>query len=255
MPALTDRDSIRSLLEADSIWSVYALGDLLPALFPHTRWFTPDLTLVLQVHDACILFAHGSASVSEALRHVRWPVHLQVREPALAVVAAHARVTRQKRMWRMGWQGGPLEPGRAGHVRRLTMADLPALQRLYADGEASSEAPDFFYPSMLADGVFSGAFTPEGELAAAAGTHIYAPEEGAAAIGNVYTRRSQRGRGYGRAATGATLAAVAHLPTVGLNVRWDNAPAIHVYESLGFRKHCVFYEALAEAPATTAAPD
>jgi len=115
---------------------------------------------------------------------------------------------------------------------------------LYADGESSGESPDFFFPSMVADGVFHGIY--EGTaLVAAAGTHLVAREEGAAAIGNVYTRHDRRGRGLGRLVTSAVLGELAGVETIGLNVRADNDTALHLYESLGFARHCPFYEALA----------
>jgi ribosomal protein S18 acetylase RimI-like enzyme len=100
---------------------------------------------------------------------------------------------------------------------------------------------------MVDDGVFFGV-CEGGEILAAAGTHLYAPGEGAAAMGNVYTHSAWRGRGLGRIVTCATLGALAELETVGLNVRAENAAAIRVYESLGFRKHCEFFEGLATAP-------
>ena len=97
---------------------------------------------------------------------------------------------------------------------------------------------------MVADGVFHGIY--EGTaLVAAAGTHLLAREEGAAAIGNVYTRRDRRGRGLGRLVTSAVLGELAGVETIGLNVRADNDAALHLYESLGFARHCQFYEALA----------
>lgn len=121
---------------------------------------------------------------------------------------------------------------------------MPALLRLYADGEASGESPDFFYPSMVTDGVFFGVY--EGDaLIAAAGTHRLAREESAAAIGNIYTRRDRRGRGMARLVTSAVLGALTGVETIGLNVRADNDAAIHLYESLGFVRHCQFHEALA----------
>jgi len=256
MPRLTDKSAIRSVLRRDPVWGVYALGDLAPPMFDKTLWFEPDLTLVLRHFGTSILFATGTGSIREALAHVTWPVHLQVQEDALAEVARFAVIVNQCRMWRMSWNG----PAEAGHhidamhrggtsvlpvqAQRLTEADVPALLRLYGDGEATGEAPDFFYPSMVTDGVFFGAYE-EGVLAAAAGTHLFAPEEDAVAIGNIYTMRERRGRGLGRLVTSAVIEAVKNIGTVGLNVRADNPAALHLYESLGFVRHCGFYEALA----------
>ena len=121
---------------------------------------------------------------------------------------------------------------------------MPALLALYADGESTGESPDFFYPSMVTDGVFFGVY--EGDaLVAAAGTHLFAPEEHAVAIGNIYTRRDRRGRGLGGAVTRAVLDVVKDSGTVGLNVKASNHAALRLYESLGFVRHCPFYEGLA----------
>jgi ribosomal protein S18 acetylase RimI-like enzyme len=244
MPLLTDKLEIRSLLLRDPVWCVYALGDLSPAMFPKTRWFAPDLTLVLHDYGTSILFAMGTGSVREALEHVVWPVHLQVQEEALDVIARHATITSTRSMWRMGLTGAA--PPRAPHgARRLDATDVPALLALYADGEAAGESPDFFYPSMVDDGVFCGIYEGH-ELVAVAGTHLVSRDEGAAAIGNVYTRRDRRGRGLSRRATSAVLEALEGIGTIGLNVRADNPAAIRVYESLGFVRHCPFIEALAK---------
>lgn len=248
MPRLTNQHDIRRILRRDPVWGVYALGDLAPPLFANTLWFAPDLTLVLRDFGTSILFAMGPGSVGEALDHVTWPVHLQVQRDALDEIARHAHVESDRLMWRMGWQGPP-ERGRhinPGHAVRLGPDDVPALQRLYADGDATGEAPDFFFPSMVTAGAFHGIYE-NGALAAAAGTHLMSREEGAAAIGNVYTRRDCRGRGLGRLVTSAVIESLAGIETVGLNVRADNEPALRLYESLGFVRHCPFYEALATA--------
>ena len=169
--------------------------------------------------------------------------HLQVRADALDEMARIATVTAERLMWRMVWHHGSL-PAIDPPVSRLAAGDVPALERLYADGEPSGDSPDFFYPSMVSDGVFFGVYEDQA-LAAVAGTHLVSREEGAAAIGNVYTRRVRRGRGLGRAVTAAVLRELSGIETVGLNVRADNDAAIRVYESLGFVRHCEFYEALA----------
>jgi ribosomal protein S18 acetylase RimI-like enzyme len=243
MPRLIDRNEIRTRLRRDPAWSVYALADLEPAMFPRTLWFEPDLALVLQAYGTAILFAMGRGSVREALESVNGPVHLQVQRDALDEVARHATVSSEKRMWRMVWSGDrPISSG--GKTSRLTASDVDALQALYGDGEARGEAPDFFFPSMVSDGIFHGVYE-DAQLVAAAGTHVVSRGEGAAAIGNVYVRHDHRGQGLGRRVTEAVLAELADVETVGLNVRADNEAALRLYESLGFARHCEFYEGLA----------
>jgi ribosomal protein S18 acetylase RimI-like enzyme len=248
---LTDKDQIRAILQTDPRWCVYALGDLTPRMFAKCQWFTPDLTLVLHDYGTCILFAHGTGSIKEALEHVGWPVHLQVQRNALDEIAHYASVTNEKTMIRMAAAADGAD--RAEQVRRafgdhrltrLGAEDVTALERLYTDGASTGESPDFFYPSMVTDGVFFGVYE-KADLVAVAGTHLVARDESAAAIGNVYVRRDRRGGGLGRAVTAAVLHELDGIETIGLNVRADNVPAIRVYESLGFVKHCEFREALA----------
>ena len=243
MPPITNKDDIRTILRRDPRWCVYALGDLKPPMFAKCRWFTPDLTMVLHDYGTSILFAMGTGSVRDALAHVTGPVHLQVKQDALEAIAREAAITNQRLMWRMAWNGRELPP-LDGRAQRLTAGDLPALQKLYADGESTAESPDFFYQSMVTDGMFFGVYE-DSELVAAAGTHLVARDESAAAIGNIYTRRDRRGRGLGRVVTIAVVRDLADIATIGLNVGADNDAAICLYESLGFVRHCQFHEALA----------
>ena len=248
MPQLTDKTQIRERLQSDPRWCVYALGDLTPRMFEKCRWFTPHLTMVLHDYGTSILFAHGTGGIREALDHVSWPVHLQVQQEALDEVARHAIVSNVKHMQRMALEKRlplDLDP----RVRRLGAADVDALTALYRDGETTGESPDFFYGSMVSDGVFFGVYDGA-EMTAAAGTHLVSHDEGAAAIGNVYVRRDRRNSGLGRSVTAAVVNELRSIATVGLNVRVDNAAAIRVYESLGFVKHCDFLEAIAERRST-----
>jgi len=251
MPLLTDKEAIRQRLRADRRWCVYALGDLTPRMFAKCEWFTPDLTLVLKDYGTSILFAHGTGSIREALDHCTFPVHLQVQRDALEEIKRYATVTNEKQMLRMGLGlEGAEKKTRATEstentdLKRLTGADVEALKNLYADGEATGESPDFFYDSMVTDGVFFGVYEGD-DLIAVTGTHLVSPDEGAAAIGNVYVRRDRRGRGLSRRTTAAVINALKGIETIGLNVRADNAPAIRVYESLGFTLHCPFIEGIA----------
>jgi predicted GNAT family acetyltransferase len=250
MPPLTDKSEIRAILQRDPRWCVYALGDLTPRMFAKCQWFTPDLTLVLHDYQTSILFAHGTRSIREALEHVIYPVHLQVQPDALDEVAKHAVVTNVKLMQRMVWAAEDAEQRALAALDqravRLAAEHVPAIEELYADGQSTGESPDFFYASMVSDGVFSGVFQGE-DLVAVAGTHLVSRDEGAAAIGNVYVRRDRRGNGLSRIVTASVLNDLRGIGTVGLNVRRDNAAAIRVYESLGFVHHCDFCEAVADS--------
>lgn len=243
MPRLTNKDAIRAILRRDPAWCVYALGDLSAEMFPKTEWFTPDLSLVLKDYGTSILFAMGAGSVREALDAVTWPVHLQVRGDALEVIAQQVRIDGTREMWRM-IQARERAVHADDRAIRLGEADVQALQLLYADGEGSGESPDFFYPAMVTRGAFFGVYEYR-DLVAAAGTHLVSRDEGAAALGNIYTRRDRRGRGLARIVTNAVIDNLRDIDTIGLNVRADNAAAIRLYESLGFVRYCQFYEALA----------
>ena len=100
---------------------------------------------------------------------------------------------------------------------------------------------------MLDEGVFYGIWE-NGQLAAAAGTHLVVPGEDVAAVGNVYTRRDRRGLGLAASVTCSVVDELLRMRirTIVLNVNQSNAPAIRVYERLGFTRHCSYYEGLAE---------
>ena len=88
-------------------------------------------------------------------------------------------------------------------------------------------------------------------LAAAAGTHVRSARSSIAAVGNVLTRLAYRDRGMATSCTSAvTAAALEEHRDVVLNVRQENAPAISVYERLGFVVHAPFIE----GPAVRRAP-
>ena len=93
----------------------------------------------------------------------------------------------------------------------------------------------------------SAAASSVGLAIAAAGTHLVAPLESVAAVGNIYTRRDRRGRGLGTAVTAAVTAELRRrgVRTIGLNVNQRNATAIGLYERLGFVRYCAFVEGVA----------
>ena len=255
MPPETDRAAIRARLSADRAWAVYALGDLAPGLFEHTTWHTARsgdaLLMLFGAFETPVLFAQGMpAGVEPLLAEIthRPRLNLSIRPEILPLIQARYVVSHETPMWRMVLDPARF-PGHPSHAVRLSVADYPALLRLHADGESTCEAPDFFSPYMVEQGIFYGIF--EGErLVATAGTHLVAPGEGVAAVGNVYTRRDRRGQGLASQVTGSVTAELLrHMPpgaVIALNVRQDNAPALSVYQRLGYTHYCRFYEGVAE---------
>jgi GNAT superfamily N-acetyltransferase len=256
MPRLNDRTRIRALLETDRRWAVYALGDLQPGYFKDSAWFVPEdgasaIALLYQAFSVPVLLTVGEARhLRPVLDEIDSPeMYLSVRPDVMQLLAERREIRSAKLMHRMVLEPDQFRPVASDAAVRLGPADLDALQALYADGAAAGESPDFFAPAMLRDGVYFG--VREGDsLIAAAGTHILAPEEGVCGIGNIYTRRDRRRRGLAACVTSAVAAEVLErkVPTVALNVWSKNPVAERVYERLGFRHYCDFYEGLAVLP-------
>ena len=249
LPLLTDRDQIRQLLQRDPVWAAYALGDLGPELWLHTTWHRAEdeLALVLRSYSVAILWASGTLEGlgEEIASEARYSV--QVRPSSLPELSRYYRTSNLKRMWRMTLDSREFRPASFGQMARLGATDVGALERLYADGAETGESPEFFFGSMVCDGVFFGAREGD-ELTNVAGTHLVAIEESVGAIGNVYTRQDRRGRGLAGQATSAVVTELLRLGVrvIALNVYQSNAAAIQVYERLGFRRHCEFVEGIVE---------
>jgi ribosomal protein S18 acetylase RimI-like enzyme len=254
MPRFTDRDEIRALLETDRRWAVYALGDLAPGLFERCEWYgllggEPALALLFRGFETPVLFTLGAPAAVRAILEelpVEPRLYLMVRPEIVPLLKTRFRIQGETAMWRMSLEPDAYRVVCEAGVSRLAPADFPGLQRLYADGEATGEAPDCFSLSMLEKGVFFG-IREGGELVAAAGTHLVVPTEGVGAIGNVYTRRDRRGRGLASRVTSAVAGELLNLglETIALNVSQANPKAERVYERLGFRRYCGFCEGLA----------
>lgn len=254
MPVVKDPVVVRALLETDRPWAVYALGDLATEQWDKCTWHAghgpePALLLLYRAFATPILIAVGTPSavrpLLDELRDVP-AFYVHIRPEIADLVRQRWPIHDEKMMLRMTLALDDFRPEPAANAIRLTASDVPALERLYADGAEAGEVPHFFSPSMVENGVFYGTF--EGiELAAVAGTHLVVETESVGAIGNVYTRRDRRGHGMAGRLTSAVAGELLGrgIRTVALNVHEENRPAICVYKRLGFRQYCVFREGLA----------
>ncbi len=263
---LRDPVRIRAFCARDPGRYLFHLGDLDPAQWPDAEylgWEEPaagpgaapaagpgaaPAALLLLYHGLSLpaLIAFGDAGALGA----RFAAALPLLPPAgfihafaedLALLERLRRVKRHGPMRRMLWAGFPAgdTPPEAARARRLDAADLPQLAALYAE----SYPEGYFEPVQLERGLFVGVDVG-GALASVAGVHVYSESEGVAMLGNIATRPARRGQGLGRAATAALVAALApRAQHIGLNVRADNAPALRLYERLGFRTEFIYEEA------------
>jgi GNAT superfamily N-acetyltransferase len=142
----------------------------------------------------------------------------------------------------------PAPPGDSVPVR-LGLEHMPQIEALFATGIERGDAPDFFDAYMVEQGAFYGLYEGD-DLISVAGTHLIAPTEGVAAVGNVYSRHDRRGRGLAAQVVSAVTAELlSHQPPLGvvaLNVNQSNTTARRLYQRLGYRPYCAFYEGLAE---------
>lgn len=251
MARIHDPDLIRPVLQRDPAWSLYALADLAPEHSPHAEWYAPNDTgrcvvLLYRGFGFSIFLDSGDfEAVEETIVELRDEnsFYISVRQPTLQLLrAAGYRIEHPKRMLRMHLDLTRFRPAASSAVRLLP-SDLPHLRALYSDGTASGEAPEFFLDSMMKQGVYYGATADDG-LVAAAGTHVFAPKEDVAGVGNIYTRRAMRRRGYARQATTAVLNELVEsgVKTICLNVTVANEGAIALYRSLGFGVHSEYFE-------------
>lgn len=241
------------MLRRDPYWSIYALGDLDPRRARFCEWFSDlesDSALLLyREFPMPIVVALGNPAILERIRDVPSPCFFQIPEHFLAALEAQRTLDWKRGMVRFRLETVDFRASTSNvAVSCLGPVDYDALSRLYADGDATGEAPDFFIRSQLDDGAFFGVRDARsGELLAAGGTHLLSEAQSVAAIGNVYTARAHRGQGY---ASAVTSAIASHLlqrgfRTIALNVKRQNDAAIRIYEQLGFKRHCDYWEAFA----------
>ncbi len=248
-------ERIRRILSADPIWCAYALADLQPAFKPYCRWHVSEyddeaaVALIFTGLEIPTLFTVGSvAHMVEAVAQIDLPktVYLTIPDGHVDYIASLYDFSSDRRpMWRMFLPvdvnlDQPAAPG----LRSMTRVDVEQLNRLYAHG--GSFAPDAFEAYQLDNGVFFGVENGDGELVSAGGTHIVDWTQGIGAIGNMYTRPDQRGKGYAAAVLQGIVSALREgdVDNIVLNVDQRNTGAKRLYEKSGFEVHGSYVEGI-----------
>lgn len=263
---LHDKRVIEAILREDTHLHLYGLGDLDDFFWPRTAWYsTPD---AVAGPAPVVLVYHGSAPPSVLALHRDGPVMGELLAAILPVLPRpfqlHATSGVEQAFesargaFRVHSRGEHLkmaltDPDRVleydcdGTVP-LTGADREELLAFYRD----SYPGNWFDPRMLGTGQYYGIRHGD-TLVSVAGIHVYSPEYGVAALGNVATAPAHRGRGYARRVTARVCqslllpraggGAISH---IGLNVKADNTPAIAGYRGLGFQVTASYSEYFVE---------
>lgn len=246
--ATTDKGALRAFLDRDRLYAAYAICDLEEREFARTRWGMAwegdePIALVLEYNGPTPqpLFAMGREDgITAILRDLIRPRVAYVACPPalLPAIQSAYRVDPGPGMVRMWVDRATFRPYPAT-VQRLLPVEIGELNKLYQLGFAS-----WLPSSAIADGVYYG-LRVNGQLVAAAGTHVISPTARLAVVGNVLTQIEYRGRGFATAVTGAVTAELLRTcDQVVLNVRSDNPPALNAYRRLGYQEHVRFEERL-----------
>jgi GNAT superfamily N-acetyltransferase len=254
VPPLTDRAVVQARLETDRPWSAFSLADLEPVHEPHAHWHGYDggaaIVLVYAAFTPPILFCHGPLDELDRLLAepdvaARSPqAWLNITPAQQSIARKHFATFDARAMVRMLFDpacGQDLRDVPEARLQRLTATHVDELVALYAD-----EAPAFFRPRQVDEGVYWGAWV-DGRLVSVAGTHVMSAQYAVGAIGNVHTAPAFRGRGLAALVTAAVVRDLreAGASTVVLNIVATNVAARRVYERIGFREYCVYHEGLA----------
>ncbi len=241
MRTVENPEILAALFESDRETHLYGLADLEEPFWSNSTWYRDG--------DAAV----GLVSVGEewmtvyAMSRVAPEVTLgllgRVQEsvPAGTLVTGplglHASMSGLRNCREIGshWRMILDEPVEMdGFVEAVPLGedDEEAARALYASDEGGA----FFLPTMLSGNPFVGIWK-DGQLVAAAGTHVASKRYGVAAVGAVITRPSHRGRGLGTIAVADLCKRLAgEYGTVGLNVERANEPALRIYDRLGFQR-------------------
>jgi len=241
MRRLVDSEEIRALLETQRAYAATAFGYLEPRIYHRTDWFegmagsSRALLLLVSGHAGGVMYAQGAPEALEpALDGVR-----PFRRSFFTFEAAHETLVRQRfilrqvqYLARMHVQGDRFTPQESGAVS-LSPADVDRINELY-----SSESGAWISRRQLGEQLYYGVWE-DGRLASVAGTQSISRSNGVAVVANVMTHPAYRDRGYATACVGAlTAALLREVRDVVLNVAPENAPAIRVYQRLGYREVC-----------------
>jgi GNAT superfamily N-acetyltransferase len=246
-----DDANLIALFERDRPVHPYALGDLDLFAPLSTWWLRGDAAigrLELVPGDPAIVYAVSVADPTGTLDLLEDLARGPLRPPFVATGPIGMAARMADLGLRVEWSSGcekywleaphrvtapPRPPSTLGpeHVESLTALYTRCLGPSW-----------YFVPELVTEGRYLG-YLHEGQVVAAAGTHVLSQRMKVAAIGNVATAPEFRGQGLASDLMRALVAQLRpSISTFGLNVQGHNPGARRIYERLGFVRVAAYEE-------------
>ncbi len=244
--SLHSQEQIAAILRRNTALNLYALCDLDPFFWPHTLWYgleaDSDISEIVLMYTAFeVPILHAITANPAAMRDL-----LQSLLPLLPrKIYTHLSVGVLEALQDdyAVEDHGLHDKMLLTHPEALDTVDTSAVIALKPDNAAelrtlyAASNPDAWFDArMLETGCYYGV-RDNGKLVSVAGVHVFSPQFGAAALGNVVTHPDFRGRGYARATCAKLCQSIrGEITDIGLNVFSTNAAALRVYTQLGFER-------------------